>query len=51
LHKKFKGPFLSPQEGWADVLAKLQMQKLPDGLMPLREIVFFIKDALAFHPR
>nr|XP_009486703.1 PREDICTED: neuronal pentraxin-2-like [Pelecanus crispus] len=37
-------------EDWADVLAKLQIQKLPDGL-PLREIVLFIKDALAFHPR
>lgn len=49
MHKEFKGPFLSPQEGWADVLAKLQIQKLPDGSMPVREIVLFIEDALVFH--
>lgn len=49
--KEFKGPFLAPQEGWTGVLAKLQVQQLPDGLMPCREIVLFIKDALAFHLR
>lgn len=51
MQKEFRGPALSSQEGWAGVLAKLQTQKLPDGLMPLREIGLFIKDALAFDPR
>lgn len=35
--------------GWADVLAKLEIQKLPDGLVPVREIVLFVRDALVFH--